>query len=444
MKTQSRRTFLKNSGITLAGMGLSALYMPSVFAQGAPNKKIVVAVVGVNSRGNYLAKLFAAQPDTEVAYICDVDLRAMNKTINDVAKIQKRKPKAEKDFRKALEDKGVDAVVIAMPDHWHAPAAILACSMGKHVYVEKPISHNPREGELLIEAAKKYNRLVQVGSQRRSGTNIQAMIRDLRSGIIGKPYMAKCWYANGRGPTFLSPGPVPDWLDYDLWQGPAPRMPYQNNLIHYNWHWFWHWGTGEALNNGTHEVDVARWGLNVDFPERVTSAGGRYCFNDDWETPDTQTLSAEFPDKKMITWEGKSCNKYKTEGSDRGVIFYGEKGTVYYPGANSYTIYDSEGKIIKSEKDNTDSKETNNTVSAGGNLDEMHVCNFLDSLRGDAVITASPDDLFKSTLIVQLGNIAWRTGDTLNIDSRTGHILNNAKAEALWSRSYEPGWEPRV
>lgn len=444
MKTLSRRLFLKQSGALMTGLGLGTLYAPRVFAKGSPSDKIAVAVMGVNSRGNYLARLFAGQPGTEVAYICDVDSRAMYKTIKDVAEIQGKKPKAEKDFRKILEDKGVDAMIIATPDHWHAPAAILACSMGKHVYVEKPLSHNPYEGELLIKAAKKYGKLVQVGSQRRSGTNIQAMIQDLRSGIIGNPYMAKCWYVKDRGPTYLNPAPVPEWLDYDLWQGPAVRTPYQENLIHYNWHWFWNWGTGEALNNGTHEVDVARWGLGVEFPQRVVSAGGRFHFKDDWETPDTQTIAVEFPEKKIITWEGKSCNKYKIENSDRGVIFYGEKGTVYYPGGNSYTIYDNDGNILKSEKDNTDSKETNNTVSAGGNLDEMHVRNFLESIRGNTKITATPEELFKSTLIVQLGNIAWRTNGALNIDKHNGHILNNAQAETLWSRTYEPGWEPKI
>ena len=444
MKSLSRRTFLKQSGATVAGLGLSALYTPTVFAQGSPNKKIVVAVMGVKSRGSYLAELFALQPDTEVAYICDVDSRVLAENVEKISKLQKRKPKGEKDIRKVLEDKGVDAIVMATPDHWHAPGAIMALAAGKHVYVEKPLSHNPRAGELLVEAAQKYNRIVQVGSQRRSGTNLQIMVNELRSGIIGNAYAAKCWYVNGRGPTYLKPAAVPNWLDYELWQGPAPRIPYQDGLIHYDWHWFWHWGTGEALNNGTHEVDIARWGLGVDFPVRVVSAGGRYHYKDDWETPDTQTISAEFPEKKMISWEGKSCNNHFIEGSYRGVIFYGDRGTVYYPGGNSYIVYDKDEKIIKNVEDNADSKDTNNTVSSGGNLDEMHVRNFLQSIRGEAKVTAPAEELHRSTLIVQLGNIAWRTGDALNTDPRTGHILNNQKAEALWSRSYEPGWELKV
>ena len=440
----NRRNFIKNSGLTIAGIGLSGLTMPTVFAQGSPNKRIVVAVMGVNGRGNHMAKLFAKMPDCEIAYICDVDEREMNKTVNEVAAVQTRKPTAEKDFRKALEDKGVDALFIAAPDHWHAPAAIIGCSMGKHVYVEKPLSHNPNEGELLIQAARKYKRIVQMGAQRRSGTGVIQMINDIRNGIIGNVYMAKTWYTNNRGPTYLKDAAVPSWLDYDLWQGPAPRKPYQAGLIHYNWHWRWHWGTGEALNNGTHEVDVARWGLGVEFPNRISSLGGRYSFKDDWETPDTQTISIEFPDNKMIFWECRCCNDFRVEGSDRGVIFYGDNGTIINPGGNSYTVYDKSRKMIKNSKDETDSKDTTNIVSAGANLDEMHVSNFLDCVRTGNIPNAECEIGHRSTLLVQLGNISWLTKQTLEIDAKNGHILNNPAAQQYWKREYEKGWEPRV
>ncbi len=440
----NRRNFIKNSGLTVAGIGLSGLVMPSVFAQGSPNKKIVVAVMGVNGRGNHLAKLFAKMPDCEIAYICDTDERAMAKTVADIAAIQTRKPKAEKDFRKALEDKGVDVLVNATPDHWHAPGAIIGCAMGKHVYVEKPISHNPHEGELVVQAARKYNRIVQMGSQRRSGTGIQQMIADIRNGIIGNAYMAKTWYTNARGPMYLKDASVPSWLDYDLWQGPAPRKSYQEGLIHYNWHWRWHWGTGEALNNGTHEVDIARWGLGVEFPSKVSSLGGRYSFKDDWETPDTQTISIEFPENKLISWESRSCNKFKVEGADRGVMFYGDKGTIINPGGNSYTVYDKSGKLIKDSKDVTDSSDTTNTVSAGANLDEVHIANFLDCVRTGRLPNADCEIGHKSTLLVQLGNISWRTKQTLDINSQNGHILNNAAAQQYWGREYEKGWEPKI
>ncbi len=443
MKTFNRRDFLRTSGIIAAGTGLSGIQMPSVFAQGSPNKKIVVAVMGVNGRGNYLAKLFAQMPDCEIAYICDVDERAMNKTVNDITALQTRKPTGMKDFRKALEDKGVDVLVNAAPDHWHAPGAIIGCVMGKHVYVEKPLSHNPNEGELVVKAARKYNCIVQMGSQRRSGTGIIQMIADIRSGIIGNVYMAKTWYTNARGPMHLKDAAAPSWLDYELWQGPAPRLPYKEGLIHYNWHWRWNWGTGEALNNGTHEVDVARWGLGVEFPTRVSSLGGRYAYKDDWETPDTQTISIEFPENKLIVWEGRSCNRFKSEGSDRGVMFYGENGTILNPGGNSYTVYDKSGKEIKNSKDVSDSQDTTNTVSAGANLDKMHVENFLDCVRNGKTPNADCEIGHRSTLLVQLGNISLRTKETLNIDPKNGHILN-PKAQQYWTREYQKGWEPKV
>jgi len=444
MKTFNRREFIKNSGMVVAGLGLAGFSMPPVFAHGSPNKKIVIAIMGANGRGNFMAKIFAKMPNCEIAYICDPDVRAMNRTVEDVAKLQTRKPTAEKDFRKALEDKGVDALFIAAPDHWHAPAAIIACQMGKHVYVEKPLSHNPNEGELLVKAARKYNRIVQMGSQRRSGTGIIQMIDDIRNNIVGNVYMAKTWYTNRRGPLTLKDGAVPNWLDYDLWQGPAPRKPFQEGLIHYNWHWRWHWGTGEALNNGTHEVDVARWGLGVEYPNLVTSLGGRYQFKDDWETPDTQTISITFPENKLIEWESRSCNNFKVEGADRGVIFYGDNGTIINPGGNSYTVYDRSGKVIKESKDASDSKDTTNTVSAGGNMDEMHIANFLDCVREEKTPSAECEIGHKSTLLVQLGNIALRTQSTLKIDPATGHILDNHAAQQLWSREYEPGWELKV
>jgi len=439
-----RRDFIKNSGLAAAGIGLSGLTMPTVFAHGQPGKKIVIAIAGVNGRGNDMAKKFARMPDCEIGYICDVDERPMAKTVEDVAKLQTRKPKAEKDFRKALEDKGVDAFFIAMPDHWHAPAAIIGCAMGKHVYVEKPLCHNPNEGELLIKAAAKYNRIVQMGAQRRSGTGLIQMVNDIRSGIIGNVYMAKTWYARRREDNFYKDASVPSWLDYELWQGPAPRRPYKDGLIHYDWHWLWHWGTGEALNNGTHEVDVARWGLGVEFPVRVSSLGGRYAYKDDWETPDTQSISIEFPENKLIVWEGYSASGFKVNNADRGVVFYGEKGNIINPGGNSYTVYNDRGRVIKDSKDATDSADTTNTVSAGGNLDEMHIANFLDCIRDGKEPTCDAETGHRSTLLVQLGNIAWRTKQTLEIDPKNGHILNNPAAQQLWGREYEKGWEPKV
>ena len=445
----TRRKFIQ----TTAALGTGFSLIPQSFAilsEGSPAKKITVAIMGIRSRGNALAKVFASQKDCEVAYLCEVDERYFSKTLEGIAPSQKRKPKLEKDIRKVLEDPALDAVVIAAPDHWHAPAAIMACQGGKHVYVEKPCSHNPHEGELLVKASRRYNRIVQMGNQRRSWSNVQEAIRELHAGIIGRVYFSRGWYANTRGPIgFGKPAAVPNELDFDLWQGPAPRRAYQDNLHPYNWHWFWHWGTGEALNNGTHFVDLMRWGLEEEFPKRVVSTGGRFHYKDDWETPDTQTINFEFESGKAMIWESRSCNGYHEHGSSAGVIFYGEKGSMVIPSGNAYTVYDNsrQSKVIKAvTEQKADDQQPNqqNTVGPGYWYDAAHVQNFLDAIRGGSVPRSEIESGHKSTLLCQLGNIAYRTGRALHIDQRNGHIVGDAEAMKLWSRNYEPGWEIRL
>ena len=303
-------------------------------------------------------------------------------------------------------------------------------------------SHNPREGELAIAAARKYDKVVQMGAQRRSWALLTEGINALQGGAIGKVHLAKCWYTNSRKSIGIGkPAPVPSGLDYDLWQGPAPRMPYQDNLIHYNWHWFWHWGTGEALNNGTHEVDVARWGLGLDYPLSVSSTGGRYYFKDDWQTPDTQLITFNCPDATMI-WEGRSCSSVKVQGADRGVMFYGENGAML-TGHNGYTIYDEKGNILKEIKSNA-VIDGRNTASPNEGLDSVHISNFLESIRLSKRPNCDVEIGYKSTLWVQLGNIAQRMDRTLHIDQLNGHIKNDKQAMELWGRKYESGWEPKV
>jgi predicted dehydrogenase len=440
---KSRRDFLKKAGlgsaaVTFGGsaLGLDARSYSRIIGA---NELIRLAVVGVNSRGDELAKNFAKQKNTEIICICDVDERAIAKTISTVTDANQPAPKGEKDFRNALMDKKLDAVVIATPDHWHAPATILACQAGKHVYCEKPLSHNPNEGELAVQAARKYNRIVQMGTQKRSSPIEIEAIRELQNGIIGRVYFGKAWYNRTR--TSIGYGkeaPVPSWLDYDLWQGPAPRRVYKDNVIHYNWHWFWHWGTGEALNNGTHEMDVIRWGLGVDYPLRVSSLGGRFAFKDDWETPDTQVITIDFPNNTSAVWEGFSCNgKYEV-----GTLFYGEKGSMDIK-EDGYTVLDHEGNIVKQvKKDQLAFIPT--TVTSSPVNDELHVANFLESIRDNKLPTADVEIGHKSTLLVQLGNISYRVGRTLNIDPKNGHILGDQEAQRLWSRDYEKGWEPVV
>jgi len=424
----NRRQLLKHSTVLGAGLASGAALPAPAQTRGA-NDKIILGFMGVNSRGRDLANGFSTVEGCEIAYICDVDERAIGKTIEAVGKRQQKAPQGVRDFRKILDDPAVDALVIAAPDHWHGPATILACDAGKHVYVEKPASHNPREGEKMIAAARKHNKVVQLGTQRRSQPSVMEAVSKVRGGEIGRVLFARGWYNNsrptiGRGQTTSAP----EWLDYNLWQGPAPERPYQDNLVHYNWHWFWHWGTGELGNNGIHSLDVCRWGLGVDYPQRVTSGGGKYRFDDDQETPDTHTVTYDFGDKS-IAWEGRSWHRRGFEDSMFGIAFYGDQGTIVLDGA-AYRVLDPQGKEIRK--------------TAGGLSDTPHMRNFLDCIRSGKRPNADIEEGHKSTLLCHLGNIAWRTGHTLNTDPETGRILGDKEAAALWKREYRKGWEPKV
>ena len=444
----TRRTFIKKAitgtAVLSAGGVLPGFSARSYARILGANEKVRVGMMGVNSRGLALAGNFALQPNCEVISVSDVDSRAADKCLATVGKIQQSTPKNQPDFRKALEDKDVDALVIAAPDHWHAPAAILASKAGKHVYLEKPCSHNPHEGELLVAVAKKYKNVIQMGNQRRSWPNVAQAIREVQSGIIGRPYFVKGWYTNNRPSIGIGKeAPVPAWLNYDLWQGPAPRRAFKDNLLHYNWHWFWHWGTGEALNNGTHMLDLMRWGLGVTYPTKVTSSGGRYRYQDDWQTPDTQVISLEFPNNTAMTWEGRSCNGRTVEGTSVGVIFYGETGSVLIESGNSYKVFDLENKLVKDVKNDL-VIDPRNKMDPSQALDAIHIQNFFDGIKKGTALASDIVGGHQSTLLAQLGNIALRSGGMLAIDPANGHIKNNPEAQKLWQRDYQKGWEPTV
>ncbi len=441
-----RRAFVRTAAT--AGVGLwaaPALARASAARRGngPANERVRVAVMGVNSRGYEVSQIFAATPNTEVVYVCDVDSRAVAKATAAIEKKQAGRPRGVADFRRALDDHAVDALYIAAPDHWHAPAAILALKAGKHVYVEKPCGHNPREGELLVEAQRRHGRLVQMGSQQRSAPESIELVGEIRRGLIGRPYLARTWYANTRGSIgHGNAAPVPAWLDYELWQGPAPRTAYRDNVIHYNWHWFHRWGTGEICNNGTHEIDVARWALGVDYPVRVASTGGRYQFRDDWEFPDAQQVTYEFGDGSVITWEGRSCNGFETEGRGRGTAVYGTAGTAVVD-RNGYTVYDLKGKQVVKQalaKQTTDALD----VRGGDTLTVRHVANFIDAVRTGAPLNAPIAEGHKSTLLAHLGNLAQQAGRALRTNPADGRILGDAEAMRGWTREYAPGWEPTV
>ena len=444
----TRRDFIKKTMAGTAALSIGGI-LPGFSAKSysrisGANEKIRVSIMGVNGRGTELAPNFARQKDGEVAHICDVDSRAIQKCTERLSKLQVTPPMPFPDFRRSLEQKDIDVLVIAAPDHWHAPAALLALQAGKNVYLEKPCSHNPWEGEMLIKATAKYGKSVQMGNQRRSWPVVMQAIEELKGGIIGRPYFGKSWYSANR-PTIGrgNPVPVPEYLNWDLWQGPAPRKPYMDNIVHYNWHWFWHWGTGEALNNGTHMVDLLRWGLGVEYPVKVSSNGGRYRFNDDQETPDTQVINWDFREGVSMTWENRSCNGKYIEGSSVGAMFFGEKGSLVIPQGNAFTAYDLDNKILKDVKSQT-VVDARNTANPSETLDSIHIRNFFDNIKQGVPLASNIDSGHKSTLLVQLGNIAQRTGHSLEINPSNGNILNDKEAMKHWSRTYEKGWEMKL
>ena len=434
-----RRRFVKT--ISSAGLGLMAARVP-LFGSGSPSEKVVVCVMGLNGRGTVLAKTFAKTPNAEVAAVCDVDSTVLAKAAATVSQAQGKSVKSLADFRRALDDKSIDALVIAPPDHWHAPAAILAMSAGKHVYLEKPCGHNAREGELLVEAQRKHGRVVQMGTQQRSAPRSMEVVQAVREGLIGKPYQARAWYANTRGTIGRGkPAPVPGNLDYELWQGPAPHTPYHDNVIHYNWHWFRRWGTGEIANNGTHEIDVCRWALGVDRCTRVTSTGGRYHFDDDWEFPDTQEAAFEFPGGKTIIWEGQSCNGLATYGRSRGTAILGTTGSVVMD-RDGYVVYDLKNTVVKQNLATQAGDGLN--ISSDDDMTRLHIENFVAAIRTGAALRQPIEEGARSVLLCHLGNIAQWTGRSLRVDAATGHIQGDDAAMAYWQREYAPGWTPTV
>ncbi|MCX7886726.1 MAG: Gfo/Idh/MocA family oxidoreductase [Verrucomicrobiae bacterium] len=429
----NRRTFLKQS--TAIGAGLVT---GRVFAAGnSPNEKLLVAVMGCHGRGMAHIQALLAMPNVGIAYICDVDSRAVAKGIKAVATKTGKEPKGEKDIRRVLDDKSVDAITIAAPNHWHAIATILACKAGKHVFVEKPGSHNPYEAEMMVAAARKYNRVVQLGNQRRSMPGIIEAIKKVHNGEIGKVLVARSWYTRLRPSIGIGKlAPVPEWLDYQLWQGPAPERPYKDNVVHYNWHFFWHWGNGELGNNAIHYLDVCRWGLKVDIPRRVTWGGGRYLFKDDQETPDTGVATFDFGDK-FISWE-QSCSHDRKADTLASITFYGDNGTIAIMGTG-YKHYDKKGKEVGGWKT---SGEGDTVRGPGG--EHEHFANWLDAIRKGTPLNSEIGECQKSTMLCHYANMSVRTGRTINVDPQTGKVIGDPEAMALWKREYRPGWEPTL
>ena len=441
----SRRGFLRTAAAAASAAALSSRFTARSYAQIAgANERVNFAVIGLNSRAYaHLAGLQANRDHARIAEVCDVDTVILEKFANATEKGAGAKPATQQDFRKVLGSKDVDAVTIATPDHWHAPMAILALQAGKHVYVEKPCSHNPQEGQMLVAAQKKYGKLGQMGSQQRSAPHTIESVDKIHTGLIGRAYWAETWYTNRRKPIGVGkPVAVPATLDWDLWQGPAPRREYKDNIHPYNWHWFTNWGTGETLNNGTHEVDVARWALGAGFPTEITAAGGRYNAKDDWQFYDTLDTSFMYPDQ-LITWKGDCCSGKTTYGRERGTCVHGTTGNVIVD-RDGYEVYDKKDKLTTSYKV-PNKRQTSSTDLVGADtMTDAHFGNLIAAIRQGEPLRQPVAQGNVAVTMLQMSNIAYFTGRALHTDPQSYAILHDKEAEAMTRRSYEKGWEPKV
>jgi predicted dehydrogenase len=421
VQTVDRRQFLTASAATVTS--LSAL--TAAGAADKPNERVVLAVMGVRGRGRDHLRGFSAFKDVEIAYVCDPDANVIAKALKALPRNQKA-PKVVKDVREALRDKNVTALTIAAPDHWHALATLWACEAGKDVYVEKPISHNLLEGKRMVEAARKYDRVVQVGTQRRSGAHHASAVEFVHSGKLGKvPFARTCIAGHRPSIGHKKDEPTPKGVDYNLWLGPAAERKFNKNRFHYNWHWIWDYGTGEIGNNGIHALDVVRWVLGLDAPVRVTSGGGKNFYNDDQQTPDTQVATFDFP-RTCVVWEHRIWSKTGFGGESFGIVLYGEKGTL---------IFDRKGWHV------IDGVEASEKSARGRDMERAHMRNFIDCIKSRKRPNADIEDGHRSTLLCHLGNIAYRLGRTLHWDGKNQRVLNDADANKLLGREYRKGFE---
>lgn len=437
----TRREFLDTLAVGAAGLAIGATAKSYGQILGS-NDRLNFAVIGLNGRAYaHLSSLKANKDAARISHVCDVDGVILKKFAGSVEHELGYAPATGKDFRNILQLKEVDAITIATPDHWHAPMAIAGLQAGKHVYVEKPCSHNPAEGTMLVAAQEKYKKLVQMGIQQRSSPHTIEIVDKIHNGLIGRPYFAKSWYSNVRKSIGTGKeAPVPPQLDWDLWQGPAPRRPYRDNIHPYNWHWFRLYGTGETLNNGTHEVDVCRWALGVDYPKRITSSGGRYQFKDDWQFYDTLVTSFEYDDR-MITWEGKSCQGMKVYNRDRGSAIMGTAGTVVVD-RDGYEVYDYKGN--KTDAFVTGKTTASSDLTGADSMTDAHFANFIAAIKQGDKLNAPVSVGNVAVTMLQLSNIAWEVNRELDLDVADGHIQHDPEAMKMWGREYESDWAPHL
>ena len=417
----SRRSFIKKSAAATALLSVPTIIPSKVFGA---NDRVNAAVLGVNGRGKSHIEGLMEQPNVQITTFVDPDLVVGNQRAKEFETKYGKTVKVVQDMRKAFDDKDIDVVTVATPNHWHTLATIWACQAGKDVYVEKPGSHNIWEGRKMVEAAHKYNRVVQHGVQLRSSVAINEAIKLLRDGYIGNVYMARGLVFRNRPDIGNKPNePVPEGLDYDIWTGPAPKRPFTRNIVHYNWHWHWDYGNGDVGNQGIHETDLCMWGLNVGLPNKITAMGGKFLFNDCKETPEVLSSVYHYPDeKKIIQFEVRPWYTNAEDGSSVGNIFYGDKGYMVIKGYETYETF------LGSKK------EPGKKGKEGGD----HFKNFIEAVRAHdpKMVNAPVESAHLSSALAHLGNIAYRTGRVLTFDPKTEKFVNDPEADKYLSRNY--------
>jgi predicted dehydrogenase len=421
----NRREFLERVSTTLAATAV--LSAQQLRAEESPNRKLRVGLIGCGGRGSHDAGLFRDIPGVELAYVADVD---ENRRQNAAKSLGVDAGGAVGDLRRILDDKSVDAVIVATPDHWHSPAAILACDAGKHVYVEKPISHNIREGRLLVDAAARNKTLVQHGTQSRSTSMMIEAVKLLREGIIGTVLAAKCWNIQRRGSLGRGQDTdPPPGLDYDNWVGPAPMIPYRTNRVHNRWTMWYHFGAGDMGNDGVHDIDYTRWGLGVDTqPSYIVASGGKYVVDDDTEFPDTQQVTFEYPgdgkpeSRRMLIYEQRLWSTNYPHNCDSGAEFYGTKGQMFLSRRGKLQVTGDGNKPVEV------------SIEPKAQDDAAHARNLCDAIRTGAKLNADALTGHLSTSLCHLGNIATRLGRSLRFDPVKEQILDDSQANALVRR----------
>jgi len=442
-KDVSRRNFLSRGAKTAAGItAVSAVVSTSKARKvlGA-NDRINIAVIGIRSRGRGHYREWLKIPDVHVRTLCDPDENLFPERVNEIEETQGKKPKTEYDLRKVFDDKDIDAVSIATSDHWHALATIWACQAGKHVYVEKPTSHNIWESRKMVEAARKYNRIVSAGMQNRSIWSVREAMKFLHSGQLGEIYMAKGLCFKPRDSIGKKANaPIPEGVHYDLWLGPAPWRPFNPNRFHYNWHWFWDYGCTDMGNQGPHQMDVARWGMNKhDHPKKIKCIGDYFVFDSDQETPNTQLAMFEYDDGKIIQFEVRGLYTNKEEGVRIGNLFFGSEGWMYLNGNTWKTYYGRDNKPGPSSDDlKVKEEEAADPMNLAGTGSSGHFMNFINTLRTGNWMNLTADILegHMSTSMCHLGNISNRLGRELIFDSHSETFTGDDVANSYLTRNY--------